>query len=227
MISGPATMRRGQNRSRLASSARWRVLETHTKAEQLLAQVGIRCSRLLLSYVLLTTGAVLCASVTGTYIWMYFQQERLLAQWDEDSLKSGDSFTKISIPKIHLEAVVLEGASRHSLLVGPARLLNSALPGSDGNIVIAGHRDTFFRHVHKLRYGDDIYVMKDGQHFHYRVIARKVVEPTDVSVLRPSTEGHLTLITCFPTNAIGPAPERLVVIARLVRARLLASSTPD
>jgi len=219
-------MRRGQNRSRLASSARWRVLETHTKAEQLLAQVGTRCSRLLLSYFLLTTGSVLCTSVATTYAWIYVQQQKLLTQWNEHE-PAGSELTKISIPKIHLEAVVLEGASRHSLLVGPARLISSALPGSDGNIVIAGHRDTFFRHVHQLRYGDEIYVMKNGQSFLYRVVARKVVQPTDLSVLRPSSEGHLTLITCFPTNAIGPAPERLVVIARLVRARLLASSTPD
>lgn len=225
MIQGHAIVRRGRNRSRPEFSARWRVLEKHTKAEQLLARVGLRCSRLLLSYVLLTTGSILCASVAGTYVWIYIQQQKLLAQWNKEELSSNDSLTKISIPKIHLEAVVLEGASRHSLLVGPARLINSALPGSGGNIVIAGHRDTFFRHIHKLRYGDDIFVMTGGERFHYRVVARRVVQPTDLSVLRPSTEGHLTLITCFPTNAIGPAPQRLIVIARLVTARLLASST--
>jgi len=223
MIQGPGIVRSGQNAWRLGFSARWRVLEGHAKAEQLLAQIGLRCSRLLLSYILLTAGFLLCASVAGTYAWMYVQQQKLLTQWNERDA-APNNLTKISIPRIHLEAIVLEGASRHSLLVGPARLISSALPGSDGNIVIAGHRDTFFRHVHQLRYGDEIYVMNNGQSFLYRVVGRKVVQPTDLSVLRPSSEGHLTLITCFPTNAIGPAPKRLIVVAQLVRARLLASS---
>ncbi len=156
---------------------------------------------------------------------MYIQQQKLLRQWSEnDSITSAQPLTKLSIPRIHLEAVVLEGASSHSLLEGPARLVDSSLPGSVGNMVIAGHRDTFFRHVHSLRYGDDIYVLKGGRRFHYTVISRKVVSPNDLSVLRASNAGQLTLITCYPTHAIGPAPARLIVIARLAGERLLAES---
>jgi sortase A len=110
--------------------------------------------------------------------------------------------------------VVLEGADTHSLLLGPAHLVDSALPGSAGNVVIAGHRDTFFRHVHSLRYGDNIYLSKGPDQFHYVVVGRNIVEPNDLSVLRNAKYGELTLITCYPTHAIGPAKLRLVVIAR-------------
>lgn len=125
---------------------------------------------------------------------------------------------KLSIPRISLEDVIVEGASTESLLLGPAHLSGSAAPGSFGNSVIAGHRDTFFRHIHSLRYGDDIYVLKNGARFHYVVRGRKIVEPTDLSVLRATKDGELTLITCYPTHAIGPAPLRLIVVAKMVGA---------
>ena len=207
-----------------AGPAAWRIPDKPQKAEQLLARVGPRCSRILLSYVLLISGTALCVGVLGTYIWIYQQQRKLLHVWSEGGVSDDVALTKLSIPRIHLEAVVLEGASRRSLLQGPARLIESALPGTTGNLVIAGHRDTFFRHVHNLRYGDDIYVMRGTQRFHYSVFARKVVEPSDMSALATSQEGHLTLITCYPANAIGPAPQRLIVVARLVGEKLLASS---
>ena len=101
--------------------------------------------------------------------------------------------------------------------------MNSALPGSAGNVVIAGHRDTFFRHVHSLRYGDNIYLSKGSDQFHYVVVARKIVEPNDVSVLRNAKYGELTLITCYPSHAIGPAPLRLIVVAK----KMMGTRTPE
>jgi LPXTG-site transpeptidase (sortase) family protein len=47
------------------------------------------------------------------------------------------------------------------------------------------------------------------------VKSRKIVAPTDLSVLRRSQDSELTLITCYPTHAIGPAPQRLIVVAKL------------
>jgi sortase A len=44
----------------------------------------------------------------------------------------------------------------------------------------------------------------------------KIVKPTDVSVLKQTEDPTLTLITCYPTYYIGPAPERLVVFSKLV-----------
>jgi len=164
--------------------------------------------------VLILAGSVLCTYVAGTYLWMYTQQSILLRRWGQQA--ANPALTKLSIPKIHLEDVVLEGASGHSLLLGPAHLIDTAEPGISGNVVIAGHRDTFFRHVHSLRYGDDIYVLRGGKRFHYVVRSRRIVEPTNLSVLKQTKDGELTLITCWPTHAIGPAPQRLIIVAKLV-----------
>ncbi|MBV9180986.1 MAG: class D sortase [Acidobacteria bacterium] len=177
-----------------------------------------RRGREFVSYVLILVGTVLCTFVVATYLWMYVQQRLLLDQWSKAKTSPDNSLTKLSIPKIHLEDVVLEGASVHSLLLGPAHLTGSALPGDPGNAVIAGHRDTFFRHVHSLKYGDDIFILRSGKRFHYVVRARRIVEPHDRSVLGSTPDPELTLITCYPTHAIGPAPERLIVVAKMAGA---------
>lgn len=170
--------------------------------------------RRIASSVLLAVGGVLCTFVAGSYAWMYAEQKELLHEWKTEKAAK-ETFTKLSIPSIGFSAVVLEGASQHSLLLGPAHLTGTAAPGSFGNAVIAGHRDTFFRHVHSLKSGDDIYIQRSGRQFHYVVVHKKIVEPTDLSALKESGDGELTLITCYPTHAIGPAPQRLIVVAKL------------
>ncbi len=170
--------------------------------------------RQILAYLLIVAGGVLCSGVLGTYSWMYWKQRSLLKQWNEQ-LTARAGMTKLWIPRIKLEDVVLEGVGSDSLLLGPGHMENSVEPGMPGNAVIAGHRDTFFRKLHKLRPGDDIYVVRDGHRFRYRVSARKIVQPNDLSVLKSSDKAELTLITCYPTHAIGPAPERLVVVATM------------
>ena len=89
------------------------------------------------------------------------------------------------------------------------------MPGELGNAVITAHRDTFFRHIYELNKGDEITVLRNGQTFRFAVTGKKVVKPDDVSVLRPTPDAQLTLITCYPTYYIGPAPERLVVFSKL------------
>lgn len=166
------------------------------------------------AYLLIVVGGVLCAGVLGTYSWMYWKQRSLLKEWS-NQLATRQSMTKLWIPRIRLEDVVLEGVASDSLLLGPGHMKNSVEPGQPGNAVIAGHRDTFFRKLHRLRPGDDVYVLRDGHRFRYRVTARKIVQPNDLSVLKSSDKAQLTLITCYPTHAIGPAPERLVVVATM------------
>ncbi len=200
--------------------ARWRNQYKNVKSELQASRVD---PRRIVSLVLLATGAVLCTYVAGNYAWMYAEQKKLLREWkNHNSSATDESLIKLSIPRIGLRAVVLEGTSSHSLLLGPAHMTGSAIPGDSGNAVIAGHRDTFFRRVHRLRYGDDIYISRAGKLFHYTVAGRKIVEPTDLSVLRPSSESELTLITCYPTHVIGPAPQRLIVLAKLTRTNTLA-----
>lgn len=206
--------------------ARWRTKLKLTQGELPPRNSG---KRRILSAVLLTGGGILCSYVIGSYTWMYAEQKRLLTEWKQQNASEvvTDGFTKISIPRIGLRAVVLEGTSSHSLLLGPAHMTGSAIPGMPGNSVIAGHRDTFFRHVHSLHVGDEIYISRAGTRFRYVVWRRRIVEPTDLSVLNPSADSELTLITCYPTHVIGPAPERLIVIAKLRDEIQIKQSSPS
>ena len=206
-VTRPRSIAPGRTRLVLKAGS-WRPYETCNRSKLLASP------RQLVAYLLIFTGAVLCIGVAGTYSWMYWKQRTLLKQWNSE-LSTRQNLTKISIPRIKLEDVVLEGVDSHSLLLGPGHMVGSVEPGAPGNSVIAAHRDTFFRHIHSLRYGDDIYVLRDGHRFHYVVKSRKIVAPTDLSVLNPSPDAELTLITCFPTHAIGPAPHRLIVVAKL------------
>jgi sortase A len=171
--------------------------------------------RRIVSTVLLAVGGVLCASVMSSYAGMYIGQKKLLHEFKTHQ-PAGEILTKLSIPRIGLSAVVIEGTSSRSLLLGPGHMTGSAIPGGNGNSVIAGHRDTFFRHLHSLKTGDAIYVLRNGRRFHYVVIGKKVVQATDISVLRANRGSELTLITCYPTHFIGPAPQRLIIVAKLV-----------
>ena len=102
--------------------------------------------RQIASTVLLAIGGVLCTSVATSYAWMYIEQKKLLHEF-ETHQAAGEVLTKLSIPRIGLRAVVIEGTSSRSLLLGPGHMTGSAIPGTNGNSVIAGHRDTFFRHL--------------------------------------------------------------------------------
>ncbi len=58
--------------------------------------------------------------------------------------------TRVVIPKIEMDAIVIEGASRKELSAGPGHMKETAMPGETGNAVITAHRDTFFRHIYEL-----------------------------------------------------------------------------
>ena len=98
---------------------------------------------------------------------------------------------------------------------------NTALPGTDGNSGIAGHRDGFFRGLKDIGPGDAIELETlRGKKEVYRVERIWVVDPEDVSVLDPTPTRSLTLVTCYPFYHVGPAPQRYIV--RAVRAETVA-----
>jgi LPXTG-site transpeptidase (sortase) family protein len=176
-----------------------------------------------LSFSLLGVGVALLLYVSIQYGTMYREQKRLAEEWQQQNQVTqspaepvSNGLTRLVIPKIHLDAVVVEGTSHHQLLVGPGHIENTAAPGGNGNDVITGHRDTFFRHIYELKKGDIVELQRNGATFQYEVTDKKVVDPADVSVIQPTKEAQLTLITCYPTYYIGPAPERLVVTSRLL-----------
>ncbi len=183
-------------------------------------------SKDLVSVGLTAVGAVLLLYVLLQYGTMFAEQHRLARQWEQQNRVTStrgpameadvDGLTKVTIPKIDLDAVVVEGTGHKQLLLGPGHMPDTPVPGEAGNSVITAHRDTFFRHLYELTKGDEIQVRRNGKLFTYEVTGKKIVPPEDLSVIKQSTDKRLTLITCYPTYYIGPAPERLVVFAKLV-----------
>jgi sortase A len=179
----------------------------------------------------MVAGLCLLTYVGSEYLAMYREQQALHREWDRQqtlaaSATAGaaaapvkdDGLTRVSIQKINLDVIVVEGTNHKALRIGPGHLKNTPVPGENGNAVISAHRDTFFRHIYELEKGDDIQVRREGRTYTFEVTGKKIVDPDDLSVLKNSPDPRLTLITCYPTYYVGPAPKRLVVVARLVTA---------
>jgi sortase A len=134
------------------------------------------------------------------------------------AVAEGDVLGEILVPRLDLQAVVVQGDSPDDLELAVGHLSNSALPGEQGNVALAAHRDTFFRPLRNIRVGDEIKFKTRQRSFDYVVESTEVVAPTDVTVLQPSPGHDLTLLTCYPFHYIGPAPKRFVVFAREIAA---------
>jgi len=180
-----------------------------------------------LSAILIVAGAVLLGYVGSEYMAMYREQRALQQQWQAEQSSSSasslsapvskhDGLTRVYIPKINLDVIVVEGTNHKALRLGPGHLKGTPVPGESGNSVISAHRDTFFRNIYELKNGDDIQVRRDGHTYTFEVTGKKIVMPNDLSVLKKTKDTWLTLITCYPIYYIGPAPKRLVVFSKLV-----------
>ena len=129
------------------------------------------------------------------------------------AINEGDVVGRMDIPRLGVSVAILQGTNRRMLRLGVGHIEGTPLPGEVGNSGIAGHRDTFFRALKDLRRDDQIEVQTPTGMFRYRVDWVKVVASDDHSVLAPSTEPALTLVTCYPFYFVGPAPRRFVVRA--------------
>lgn len=130
---------------------------------------------------------------------------------------SEDLVGRIEIPRLGLKAIVAEGVSAGTLRRAVGHLPGTALPGGDGNVVLAAHRDTFFRPLKDVREGDDIELTTPEGRYGYKVEATQVVDPGRTDLLEAEGPPRLTLVTCYPFYLVGSAPDRFIV--RAVRTR--------
>ena len=121
----------------------------------------------------------------------------------------------LRIGKIHLEVPIFNGTSDDILNRGVGRIEGTARVGQPGNLGIAGHRDGFFRGLKDVTTGDSIELDMGNGTLIYTIDSIKIVNPSDVSVLRNGSVDSLTLVTCFPFYFIGSAPQRYIVHASL------------
>lgn len=131
-------------------------------------------------------------------------------------LGAGQWVARLEAPSVQMTATVLEGSDTRTLRRGAGHIEYTPLPGGQGNVGIAGHRDTTFRPVRNLKTGDPLTLTTAETVYEYRVTDIHIVDPDDVEVLNPTRRPTLTLVTCYPFNYIGNAPKRYIVHADLV-----------
>jgi LPXTG-site transpeptidase (sortase) family protein len=119
----------------------------------------------------------------------------------------------LEIPRLKLSEVVASGEDDKTLKVAIGHLLDTPLPWAQGNSVLAAHRDTHFRPLRDIQHGDVVRLKTRKGVFEYSVKDTMIVAPTDVWVMAPSKERRLTLVTCYPFNYVGSAPQRFIVRA--------------
>jgi sortase A len=184
---------------------------------------------------LVVAGAALLLGAGGTYARGAIAQDRLRAEWDaaqarravrevnrsldarqDPVLVAGAPVARLRIPRIGLDEIVVEGVADAQLNAGPGHLPKSAIPGDSGNAVVSAHRDRHFHSLDALAVGDT--VITESLHGAARwVIDRRHIVERGEPALFASREPRLTLTTCWPVRYVGPAPDRLILEARLLQ----------
>lgn len=137
----------------------------------------------------------------------------------------GSLVGRIEIPRLGVSAIVLEGVDKKTLRRGVGRIPGTSVPGEEGNVGLAAHRDSFFRALKDVRKNDMITLKTPDGTFDYRVDWTEVVKPKDTHVLDETKAPALTLVTCYPFYYVGSAPERFIVRAVKVEESGAGSNT--
>ena len=162
-------------------------------------------------------GQLLCvvglAAVTlGSSQLLRFQSFQLVHAADNTTADS--VLGRLDIPRLHVSVPILDNDDPHSLSLSVGHIPGTSVIGSLGNAGIAGHRDTAFRPLQNIRIGDLIKT-HTGQDAVYIVKTIRIVEPSDISLLREASSPLLTLVTCYPFDFVGSAPHRFIIQAEM------------
>ena len=122
----------------------------------------------------------------------------------------------VKISAVGLEVPLYGDTSELHLNRGAGLIAGMAVPGSSGNVGIAGHRDGYFRALRKVKVGEIIEVRTPAARYHYRISNLSIVPPTDARLLAPTPQPAVTLVTCYPFYFVGNAPQRFVVRGVLI-----------
>jgi sortase A len=127
---------------------------------------------------------------------------------------------RLLVPGLDLDLFVLAGANGRAIAFGPGHVFGTPQPGETGNSVIGGHRDTHLAFLRDLEPGAEIVVERpDGVRRRYRVDWTRVLGKHALWVLENEGPTRLTLITCYPFDALrAGGPLRYVVTASAIGA---------
>lgn len=125
----------------------------------------------------------------------------------EDQIQLGG----ISIPKLGLDAPLLEGIRLTTLDNGPGHWPGTAMPGEIGNVVVAAHRTSHgapFRNIDQLVAGDTVMFSTDAGEIEYTVTGTQIVNPDAIWIVDPTDTATATLFACHPPGSVS---QRIVV----------------
>ncbi|WP_370326462.1 class E sortase [Euzebya sp.] len=158
-----------------------------------------------------------------------FESAEIVERYATRTIATGEPLTRIVIPSLDVDTVVVEGTSPAALRAGAGHYPNTPLPGEVGNVAIAGHRTTYgkpFNELDRVGPGELIHLVTPLAVHTYEVTAAPegsqrpcpngacwVVTPTQWEVVAPTPDAALTLTTCHPK---GSSAERLILRASLV-----------
>jgi sortase A len=186
--------------------------------------------RRLIIFAAIVTSAFVGGGTAARGAWIYVKaqaaQYLIERAWTQNAFEDGavapwpwadtHVLARLRVPARDIQQFVLAGAHGQALAFGPGHLSGTAMPGEPGNSVIAGHRDTHFRFLRDLDVGDEIlFDLPHGRTVRYRVLRIWVTTDTDLRPLAERAQGYLTLITCYPFDALSAGgPLRFVVEAQ-------------
>jgi sortase A len=137
--------------------------------------------------------------------------DRVRAWRDTQTTEPPPPLAILRIPRIGLVVPVLAGTDAWTLNRAVGHIEETAEPGGDGNVGIAGHRDGFFRGLESIAVGDVIELETSSRVDRYRVERLSIVTPEEVSVIDSTESPSVTLVTCYPFYYVGSAPHRFIV----------------
>lgn len=131
-----------------------------------------------------------------------------------------DQIGVIDIPSIDLKVTVYQGDQEEQLKKGAGHYTGSFFPGQEGNILIAGHRTSYFRDLEYVSVGDEINYTSSYGKFTYKIDEIRIIDGSDESIANKTPLEQLTLYTCYPFTFIGNAPNRYVLLCSLVKKEI-------
>lgn len=140
-----------------------------------------------------------------------------------EEMRVGEKIGSLMIPKIDAKLPIIHGTDEEELAKGVGHYKNSVLPGEQDRSVMGGHRETSFRKLGKVKKGDLLIAKTQAGTFTYQVKEIRIVNKDDRTVIRSTSKPELVLVTCFPFEMFGAAPERYVLIAELEEEELADS----
>lgn len=182
--------------------------------------------RLGLFFPLVLIGLGYIASGSLIYLKSGLAQVLLLGAWEYTRLTGAavrpwpwadtKPVARLLVESQAIDLIVLEGSSGRTLAFAPGHMQNTVAPGKMGHSIIAGHRDTHFNFLRKLRVGESLVVQaKDQVNVHYTITQTAIVHKDQVMLRESPQQRWLSLVTCYPFDAIVPGgPLRYVVVAQ-------------